>query len=131
LLKTIWYLTSKMCFILYETSCSLSLISQTTSITNFHHLQNSSKAIKQLIVSIIILNKTINATPLVTHSQLFERLKSESKYKTAEGEGVGARSLAHNTLRGRGACWSSEIGLGRVHEIYSITQARTQPTNGG
>jgi hypothetical protein len=40
----------------------------------------------------------------MTHSQFLEGLKSESKYKIAEGGGVGARSLAHNTLRGRGAC---------------------------
>jgi hypothetical protein len=36
------------------------------------------------------------------HSQLFEGLKSESKYKITEGEGVEARSLAQNTLRGKG-----------------------------
>jgi len=40
----------------------------------------------------------------LTHSQLLGRLKSESKYKIAEGERFGARFLAHNTLRGRGAC---------------------------
>jgi len=38
------------------------------------------------------------------HSQLLEGLKSESKYKTPEGGGIRAHSLAHNTLRGRGAC---------------------------
>jgi hypothetical protein len=43
-------------------------------------------------------------TFLLMHSQLLERLKSESKYKTAEGGGVRARSLVHNTLRGRGVC---------------------------
>jgi hypothetical protein len=36
------------------------------------------------------------------HSQLFEGLKSESKYKITEGEGVEARSLAQNTLKGKG-----------------------------
>jgi hypothetical protein len=30
----------------------------------------------------------------VTHSQLLEGLKSESKYKTTEGGRIGARSLA-------------------------------------
>jgi len=50
----------------------------------------------------------------MTHSQLFEGLKSESKYKTTEGGGVRARSLTHNTSRGRGACWSFEMGLGRL-----------------
>jgi hypothetical protein len=42
--------------------------------------------------------------PQVTHSQLLAGLKCESKWKTAEEGGVGMRSLAHNTLRGRGAC---------------------------
>jgi hypothetical protein len=26
-------------------------------------------------------------------------------------------SLAHNTLRGRGACWSSGMGLGRIDKL--------------
>ncbi len=34
---------------------------------------------------------------LMTHSQLLEGLKCESKWKTAEEGGVGTRSLAHNT----------------------------------
>jgi hypothetical protein len=45
--------------------------------------------------------------------------------------GVGARSLAHNTLRGRGACWSSGMGLGKVDKLHSLTQAYTQPTQSG
>ncbi len=65
------------------------------------------------------------------HSQLLEGLKSESKYKIAEGGGVRAHSLAHNTLRGRGACWSSRMGLGRVDKLYSLTWACTQPTQSG
>jgi hypothetical protein len=36
------------------------------------------------------------------------------KKKTVEGEGVGARSLAHSISGGRGACWSSGMGLGRL-----------------
>jgi len=64
------------------------------------------------------------------HSQLLEGLKSESKYKTTEGGGVGACSLAHNTLRGTWACWSSRMGLGRV-KLHSFTRACTQPTQGG
>ncbi len=70
-------------------------------------------------------------TPYLMHSQLLEGLKSESKYKTVEGEGVGARSLAHNTLKGRGACWSFEMGLKRVDKLYSLIRACTQPTQGG
>jgi hypothetical protein len=34
-----------------------------------------------------------------------------------EGEGIGACSLAHNTLKGRGACWSSGMRLGRVNKF--------------
>jgi len=34
------------------------------------------------------------------------------KKKTMEGEEVGAHSLVHSTSRGRGACWSSGMGLG-------------------
>jgi len=67
---------------------------------------------------------------LLTHSQLLEGFKSESKYKTAEGGGVEACSLVHNTLRGRRACWSSEMGLGRVDKLHSLTRACTQPTQG-
>jgi hypothetical protein len=62
----------------------------------------------------------------LTHSQLLEGLKSESKYKTSEGGGVGARSLAHNTLRGRGVCWSSNMRLRRVDKFHSLTRAYTQ-----
>jgi len=51
------------------------------------------------------------------NSQLLEGLKCESKWKTTEEGGVGMRSLAHNTWRGRGACWSSEMGLGRIDKL--------------
>jgi hypothetical protein len=37
------------------------------------------------------------AIAIVTHPQLLEGLKCESKWKTAEEKGVGTRSLAHNT----------------------------------
>jgi len=51
--------------------------------------------------------------------------------KTTEERGVGARSLTHNTLKGRGACWSSGMGLGRVDKLHSLTWACTQPTQSG
>jgi len=35
----------------------------------------------------------------MTHSQLLEGLKCESKYKTTKEGGVEAHSLTHNTLR--------------------------------
>jgi hypothetical protein len=65
------------------------------------------------------------------HSQLLEGFKCESKWKTVEGGGVGARFLTHNTLRGRGACWSSGMGLGRVDKFHLLTRACTQPTQSG
>jgi hypothetical protein len=43
-------------------------------------------------------------TYLVTHPQLLEGLKCESKWETAEEERVGAHSLAYGTLKGRRAC---------------------------
>jgi len=60
----------------------------------------------------LLVSKNV-PSPSLTHSQLLARLKSESKYKTTKGGGVRARSLAHNTLRGRRACWSSGMGLGK------------------
>jgi len=47
------------------------------------------------------------------------------------GGRVGAHSLAHNTLRGRGTCWSFGMRLGRFDKLHSFTQACTQPTQGG
>jgi len=67
----------------------------------------------------------------LTHSQLLKGPKCGSKWNTTEEGIVGARSLAHNTLKGRGACWSSGMGLGRVDKLHSLTRARTQPTQSG
>jgi len=44
---------------------------------------------------------------------------------------VEARSLTHNTSRGRGACWSFKMGLERVDKLHSLTWAYTQPTQSG
>jgi len=63
----------------------------------------------------------------MTHSQLLEGLESESKQKTTEEGGVGARFLTHNTLKGRGACWSSRMEPKRVDKLHSLTQ----PTQSG
>jgi hypothetical protein len=59
---------------------------------------------------------------------LLNGFKCESKLKTTEEQGVGARSLARNTLRGgRGACWNSRMGLGRVTSInYSRRPMQNQ-----
>jgi len=65
------------------------------------------------------------------HSQLLKGPKCGSKWNTTEERGVGACSLAHNILRGRGACWSFGMGLGRVDKFHSFTRACTQPTQSG
>jgi hypothetical protein len=70
-------------------------------------------------------------TPWVTHSQLLEGLKCESKWKTTKEGGFQPRSLTHNTLRGKGTCCSFGMGLGRVDKLHSLTRAYTQPTQSG
>jgi hypothetical protein len=62
-----------------------------------------------------------------THSQLLEGLKCESKWKAAEERGVGTRSLVHHTLKGRGACWSSGVGLGRVDKLIHSHEPAHNP----
>jgi len=47
------------------------------------------------------------------------------------GKGVGAHSLVQNTLRGKGACWSSRMGLRRVDKLHSFAWACTQLTQSG
>ncbi len=69
--------------------------------------------------------------PTLMHSQLLEGLECESKQKTLEEDAIGARSLAHNTLRGKGACWSFGMGLGKVDKLYSLTRVCTQLTQSG
>jgi hypothetical protein len=69
-------------------------------------------------------------TCCMTHSQFLEGLKCESKWKTAEEGGVGTRSLVHNTLRGRGACWSSRMGLGRIDKLIHSHGPAHNPHSG-
>jgi len=49
--------------------------------------------------------------PTLQRAQMWAQVKSSGK------GGVGAHSLAHNPLRGRGAGWSFEMGLGRVDKL--------------
>jgi len=42
--------------------------------------------------------------PFVTHPRLLDGLKCESKRKTTQEQGLNARSLTRNTLKGRRAC---------------------------
>jgi hypothetical protein len=59
--------------------------------------------------------------------KLLERLKCEFKNETIE-EGVGVGSLAHNTLRVKGACQSSGMGIKMsekwVNYSYETTQTK-------
>jgi hypothetical protein len=52
-----------------------------------------------------------DALPTPQGTQMWAQIESSGK------GGVGARSLAHNPLRGRGAGWSSGMGLGRVDKL--------------
>ncbi len=65
----------------------------------------------------------------MTHPQLLKGPKCGPKY--AAEEEVGVRSLAHNPLKGRGAGWSSGMGLGRIDKLHSLTRACTKPSLGG
>jgi hypothetical protein len=50
--------------------------------------------------------------------------------KTMKEQGVEARSLAYNTLKSRGACWSFGMGLGWLTSInYSHGPTQHQTTN--
>jgi hypothetical protein len=68
---------------------------------------------------------------ILMHSNSLKDSNVSPKQKIAEEGGVGARSRAHSTLRGKGACWSSGMGLKRVDKLHSLTWACTQPTQGG
>ncbi len=59
--------------------------------------------------------------------KLLNGLKCESKLKATKKQGVGPCSLACNILKGRGACWNSGMGLGRMTSInYSHGPAQNQ-----
>ncbi len=51
------------------------------------------------------------------------------KVKIKEGEGVGALSLTHSTSGVEGACWSSEMGLGRLTSNSIIHTNLHKPNN--
>jgi hypothetical protein len=59
--------------------------------------------------------------------RFFKGLRCESKLKTTEEQEVEACSLARNILGGKGVCWNSEMGLGRMTSInYSHGPAQDQ-----
>jgi len=67
----------------------------------------------------------------VTHSQLFEGLKCESQIENNGRVRKGHTPWLATLWKGRGACWSSGMGLGRVDKLHSLTRTCTKPTQGG
>jgi hypothetical protein len=64
--------------------------------------------------------------------KLLNRLQGEFKIEDCEK----VRSPGHvpwlsALWKGRGACWSSEMGLGRIDKLQSITRTCTTPTQSG
>jgi hypothetical protein len=59
--------------------------------------------------------------------KFLDRVKCESRVKPMEKSRVGASSVARSTLRGKGACWSFRMGLGRMTSTYLLTQTYTNP----
>jgi hypothetical protein len=57
--------------------------------------------------------------------KFLDRLQLESKVETSKKLGVEACS----TFRGRRACWSSDMGLGKMTSLYLLTQTCTKPSN--
>jgi hypothetical protein len=65
-----------------------------------------------------------DALPTLQRTQMWVEVKNN-------GRRSWAHSLAHNTLRGIRACWSSGMGQKKVDKLHSLTRAYTQPTQGG
>jgi hypothetical protein len=61
--------------------------------------------------------------------KLLDRLQWKFKIEIAEKSRVRACSLARNIFWGRGASWSSRMGLEKMTSIYSLTQICTKPSN--
>jgi len=57
------------------------------------------------------LDKYSDALPTPWRTQMWVQMKDIGRGR------IGMRSLAHNILRGRGACWSSGMGLGRIDKL--------------
>ncbi len=65
-----------------------------------------------------------DALPTPCETQMWVPKRKQRKSKKS-----GARSLAHNTLRGKGVCSSSGMGLGRVGKLHLLTWACTTQHN--
>ncbi len=64
-------------------------------------------------------------------SQFLEGLKCESQTENNGKAKSRGHSLARNTQRGRRACWSSRMGLGRIDKLQLPTRTCTKPTQSG
>jgi hypothetical protein len=64
----------------------------------------------------------------MTHPKLLDGLNCKSKVKIAEGEGVGARSLARNTSRVEGCVGAPRWGLRKITS-NSITYTNLHKLN--
>ncbi len=62
------------------------------------------------------------------HSQFLEGFKCESQTKNNGKARSRSHSLARSTQRGRGACWSSRMGLKRINKLQLLTQTCTKAT---
>jgi hypothetical protein len=69
-----------------------------------------------MAISTIVKGKEFDTNFDALPSSLWTHLRVQV-CDNAEGVGTWSRSLTHNTWRGRGACWSSGIGLGRCDKL--------------
>jgi hypothetical protein len=62
-------------------------------------------------INFICFEMINDALPTLWRTQMWVQVKDSRRRRS------GTRSLAHNTLRGRGVCWSSGMGLGRIDKL--------------
>jgi hypothetical protein len=61
--------------------------------------------------------------------KLLDRFKYEFEVKTRKEQGIGDTVFGSQHFGGRGACWSSGMGLGRLISTQSFTRTYTKPNN--
>jgi hypothetical protein len=131
---SIYYRSIHMFYLHSKFDCSKKLVGVTritgtvkgvTSYVILNHVECHNR----VVITNAHATSILTCDRIVTHSQFLEGLKCESKWKTAEEGRVGMRSLVHNTLRGRGACWSSGMGLGRIDKLIHSHGPAHNPHN--
>jgi len=69
---------------------------------------------------------------LMMHSQLLEGQKCEFQIENSRKSKESGHAPWLATLwRGKRACWSFGMGLGRIDKLHLFTRAYTKPTQGG